>query len=224
MRRVVVLNAKGGSGKTTLAVNLAAMYAKQGFTTGMLDHDPQCSSLDWLERRPQEYPLIHGAPGFVTPGAGVTRSWQMRMAPGVERVVVDTPARPDRQQIKDLVLQADTLLLPILPSAIDIQAASRFIGELLLSGRLRHHGRRLGVVANRVRENARVYNSLQVFLESLDIPFVAALHDSAIYLHGAEQGLGICEMRSPAWSTRDARSWEQLWRWIEDEPPRPSLR
>lgn len=219
MRRIVVLNAKGGAGKTTLAINLAALYAGRGYRTGMIDHDPQRSSLDWLERRPQERPRIHGVPGLSQPNLNVTQSWQMRMPEDVQRVLVDTPARPDRQQIQALLRHADVVLVPILPSAIDTKAASRFIGELLLAGRLRQSGCRLGIVASRVRRSTQNYQRLRGFLDSLEIPFVGSIRDAPVYLEAAEHGLGASEMHEPALSGRESRAWEQIFRWLEQESP-----
>lgn len=219
MRRIVVLNAKGGAGKTTLAINLAALYAGRGYRTGMIDHDPQRSSLDWLERRPQERPRIHGVPGLSQPNLNVTQSWQMRMPEDVQRVLVDTPARPDRQQIQALLRHADVVLVPILPSAIDTKAASRFIGELLLAGRLRQSGCRLGIVASRVRRSTQNYQRLRGFLDSLEIPFVGSIRDAPVYLEAAEYGLGASEMHEPALSGRESRAWEQIFRWLEQESP-----
>ena len=219
MRRIVVLNAKGGAGKTTLAINLAALYAGRGYRTGMIDHDPQRSSLDWLERRPQERARIHGVPGLSQPNLNVTQSWQMRMPEDVQRVLVDTPARPDRQQIQALLRHADVVLVPILPSAIDTKAASRFIGELLLAGRLRQSGCRLGIVASRVRRSTQNYQRLRGFLDSLEIPFVGSIRDAPVYLEAAEYGLGASEMHEPALSGRESRAWEQIFRWLEQESP-----
>ena len=223
MRRIVVLNAKGGAGKTTLAINLAAMYAGRGFNTGMIDHDPQRSSLDWLERRPRERPRIHGVPGISQHNLNVTRSWQMRMPEDVQRVLVDTPARPDRQQIQTLLRHADVVLVPILASSIDIKAASRFIGELLLAGRLRQSGCRLGIVASRVRRSTQTYQRLRSFLETLDIPFVGSVRDAPVYLEAAEQGLGASEMHEPGLSGRETRAWEQIYRWLEQDSLPASL-
>lgn len=220
MRRIVVLNAKGGAGKTTLAVNLAALYASRGFRTGMIDHDPQRSTLDWLERRPRERPRIHGVPGISQQHLNVTQSWQMRMPEDVQRVLVDTPARPDRQQIQTLLRHADIVLVPILPSSIDIKAASRFIGELIMAGRLRQTGCRLGIVASRVRRSTELYRRLQAFLDTLDIPFVGSVRDAPVYLEAAEQGLGACEMGTPALSGRETRAWEQIYSWLETEATR----
>ena len=50
LRKIVVLNPKGGSGKSTIATNLAAYYAWSGRSVALMDHDPQGSSMRWLRR------------------------------------------------------------------------------------------------------------------------------------------------------------------------------
>ena len=59
----LVINPKGGSGKTTVATNLASYFAAKGVATTILDYDPQGSSLNWLKQRPLQMPRIHGANG-----------------------------------------------------------------------------------------------------------------------------------------------------------------
>ena len=90
-RRIVVLNPKGGSGKTTIATNLAAYFACNGFSTVLIDEDPQGSSLRWLNKRPDECPLIYGVSMYNYPGK-VTRTFATRLPHRTQRIVVDTPA------------------------------------------------------------------------------------------------------------------------------------
>ena len=79
---------------------------------------------------------------------------------------------------------------------------------------------RIGIVANRVRSNTLVSQSLTRFLNSLDIPLVATLRDAQNYVRAAEMGLGIHEM--PQWQVRqDLASWEPITRWLQDRQVRP---
>ena len=64
MRHVLVMNAKGGCGKSTLATNLASYYAVRGNSVTLADFDPQRSSLDWVEMRPPGRPEITGLAAF----------------------------------------------------------------------------------------------------------------------------------------------------------------
>ncbi len=210
VRRILVINAKGGCGKSTLATNLAGYY---GGRAALIDHDPQGSSMQWLSLRDEERPPVHGVAAF-RQSAGVTRSFQMRMPERVDRVILDAPAGVHGLQLIELVREVDTLLIPVQPSPIDIHAASRFIADLLLVAKVRNRAIRVGVVANRVKANTRVYHRLETFLETLDIPFVARLRDSQHYVRAAEQGLGLHELKERRVQT-DLEQWQSLLQWIE---------
>jgi chromosome partitioning protein len=214
-RRILVVNAKGGCGKTTIATNLASYYARAGLGAALIDHDPQESSLHWLELRGEGSASIHGIGTSERRRRGITRAWQMRLPPAVERVVVDAPAGVQGMALVDMVREVDAVLVPVLPSPIDIHAASRFIQDLLLVGKVRQRGVQIGVIANRVRENTRVYEALNRFLDSLDIPFVARLRDTQNYIRAAEAGLGVHELRRLK-GRADRRAWEQIHRWLEE--------
>ena len=60
MKSIMVINSKGGSGKTTIAVNLSAYCAQRGYETTIIDLDPQESSTQWLKERPLSKPKILG--------------------------------------------------------------------------------------------------------------------------------------------------------------------
>ncbi|HWP94467.1 MAG TPA: ParA family protein [Gammaproteobacteria bacterium] len=215
-RKVVVLNPKGGCGKTTLATTLASWYALKGYRVALMDLDPQGSSLHWLRKRPGERAPIRGIDAHAST-AGVTRSFQLRLPPDVERLVVDTPAGLDGPRIAEITRHAHAVIVPVLPSDIDIHAASRYIGELLLHGRFDDRGQRVAVVANRVRTTNRMYQPLLRFLNSLSIPFVATLQDSQNYVAASEAGLGIHEM--PAYLvSQDTLCWRGLLDWLETRP------
>lgn len=213
MRRIVLLNPKGGSGKTTLATNLAAYYASRSFGTTLIDFDPQASSSRWLRARPATLPAIHGIAAYQRSMA-VTRSFLLRIPPGTTRIVVDTPAALDPLAIADFTRDADAIVVPVLPSHIDIHACARCIEHLLTTARIKRRESRIAVVANRVRPNTLVFRSLMRFLETLDIPIVAALRESQNYIRSAEQGLGVHEMQ-PQRSQPDMEQWAPLVAWLE---------
>jgi chromosome partitioning protein len=216
-RRIVVLNPKGGSGKTTVAINLAAYYASAGLSPTLMDFDPQASSTRWLKKRLQDQPPIHGIPAYEK-NARVTRTFLLRVPAGTQRVVVDTPAAVVAQDMPELVKGADAILVPVLPSDIDIHAASKCISDLLLVAKVRRSEGRIGVVANRVRRNTVVFNTLMRFLATLQIPVVTTLRDSQNYVRAAELGYGIHEMK-PYLVREDTESWQPLVDWLESRPP-----
>lgn len=221
MQRIVIVNAKGGCGKTTLTTSIAAYYAENGRSTCLVDMDPQGSSTEWLGIRPPERPPIAGIWTHQRL-TGTTRSFALRVPPETERLVTDTPAGLDRGQIGAILNNADAVIVPVLPSAFDIRAASRSIGDILLAtNKLRQH-QRLAVVANRVRSNTRVYDRLVRFLDSLTIPFITSLRNTQYYALAAERGLGILEMDAPR-VREDRAQWQPLIEWLESIAEHPGV-
>ncbi len=213
MKRIVVLNPKGGSGKTTIAINLASYYAVQGLKPALMDYDPQGSGTRWLKKRTGEQPAIHGIAAYER-NPRVTRTFQLRLPQGTQRVVVDTPAALDAQKMSELTGRADAILVPVLPSEIDIHACSRCIANLLLVAKIPRQDERIGVIANRVKKNTLAYQSLMRFLTSLRIPIVATLRDSQAYLRAVESGAGLHEMKQQP-MLEDLEQWEPLINWLE---------
>lgn len=213
-RRITVLNHKGGCGKTLLATNLAGFYALRGYKTALIDHDRQGSASHWIALRDRTAPAIHG----INAGkrkSHETRSWQLHVPPGTDRIVVDSAAGLRSHELESLVQKTDVILIPVLPSEADIHAAAAFVAELLLDARLRRAHASVGVVANRVRANTKIYASLKRFLSRLDFPIIAELRDTMNYVRAAERGLSIHDIRPPSRVQRDVDDWMPLVNWIE---------
>jgi len=213
MLRIVVLNPKGGSGKSTVATGLAAMYAARGYQTALMDFDSQGTSTRWLEQRPPHRPTIHGVAAYARTMT-VTRSFQLRVPHGADRIIVDTPAALQPHDFIEHVRDADAVLVPVMPSDADIHACSRCIGHLLISGKIKRRENRLGVIANRVKPNTIICRTLMRFLDQLQIPVITTLRDSQSYVHAGELGLGIHDL-NPARVHPELAQWEQLWSWLE---------
>ena len=122
MQRIVVLNPKGGSGKTTIAVNLAGYFASRQQRPVLMDYDPQGSSGRWVSKRDPARPKVHLISAHER-NPKVTRTFQLRPPPGTTHVILDTPAAVTGQTLIELTRQADKILVPVLPSDIDIYAA-----------------------------------------------------------------------------------------------------
>ncbi len=217
MLRVVLLNPKGGSGKSTIATGIAAMYAARGYKPVLMDFDPQGTSSRWLEKRPQSRPAIHGVAAYART-IGVTRSFQLRVPHGTDRVIVDTPAALQPPHFNEHVREADAVLVPVMPSDADIHACSRCIGHLLISGKIKRRENRLGVIANRVKPNTIIFRTLMRFLDQMQIPVVTTLRDSQSYVYAGEQGLGLHDM-NPVRMHPELEQWEALWTWLETRHP-----
>jgi chromosome partitioning protein len=213
MQRILVLNPKGGSGKTTIATNLASYFASEGDRPLLSDNDPQGSSTRWLKKRKPEQAFIHGIAAFER-NSRMTRAWQMRIPADAAHIVIDTPAAIPAQEMPEMTKGADAIIVPVLPSDIDIHACSKCIADLLLIAKVRRDENRIGVVANRVRRNTVIYQSLMRFLETLRIPVIATLRDSQNYVRGSELGLGLHEMKRYT-VEQDLSDWQPMLDWLK---------
>jgi len=211
LRTILVLNPKGGCGKTTLAVNIASFYANQGKSVVLADFDSQGSSTEWLQARAEKYPPIKGISAWKT---------ELRLPKDTDYLVMDAPAAVHGKEVTDLVRHAQSVVMPVLPSPIDIRAAAHFIHDILLNGRVSRNKTKIAVVANRVRENTLVYHKLQRFLKRLEIPFVATLRDTQNYIRAADRGIGVFEM-APSMVSQDLEQWKSLTRWLNSQRSLP---
>lgn len=212
MRHIMVLNAKGGCGKSTLATNIAAYFANEGYGVALADYDPQRSGLDWIERRPDNRAEIVGLAGFKEGLKRVPRS--------VDFVIIDAPARSHGAELQNLVQHAETIIVPVLPSTIDMQAATRFISELKAVGKVDRKQAKIAVVANRVREYTLIFEELDEYLTTAKVPYIAALREAQNYVRAYTRGLGIFELPEYlAWP--DWEQWEPLTKWLRSVRSQP---
>jgi chromosome partitioning protein len=209
----MLMNAKGGCGKTTLATNIATWFADEGKKVALADFDTQSSSLDWLEAR-QGY---NGVPEIQ--GIDATRE-APTPARGTDYLIMDAPSGIHGKAINDMLRRVQTLILPVLPSPFDIRAGGRFIEELLATGRVSRKQTRIGVVANRVRENTLVFHDLEAFLNGLSIPVIGTLRESQNYIRSAERGLGLFEL-APSMVWQDREQWDPIMAWLNSNRSLP---
>ena len=143
-----------------------------------------------------------------------TRSWQLRVPQETTNLVVDSPASLSHDDLREVTRDASSILVPVMPSSIDIHAASRCIADLLLVAKVDRRDKKLAVVANRTRKNTKSFAKLMRFLDSLGIPIIAVLRDSQNFVHAAEEGIGICEMQ-PYKVKKDMVELEKIIDWID---------
>lgn len=213
MNKIVVLNPKGGCGKSTVVTNIAAAYAQRGPQPAIMDFDPQGSSVSWLDRRPRTASRIHGIAAYKK-SMQATRSWQLRVPDETLNLIVDSPAGLSHDALRDLTRDSASILVPVLPSALDIHAASRCIADLLLVAKVNRNDGKLAVVANRTRKHTKSFSRLMRFLDSLGIPIIAVLRDSQNFVQAAEKGLGVVELQ-PSRAKVDMEQVERIVTWLD---------
>jgi len=213
LNKIVILNPKGGCGKSTLATNIAACYAHRGPQPAIMDYDPQGSTIAWLKRRPDNLPSIHGIAAYKR-SMQATRSWQLRVPEDTLNLIVDSPASITHDDLRELTRDSSSILVPVLPSSMDIDAASRCIADLLLVAKVNRNEGKLAVIANRTRKNTKSFNRLMRFLDSLGIPIVAVLRDSQNFVHAAQGGMGLHEMQ-PSRVRPDVEQIDRIVTWLD---------
>ncbi len=218
MRTILVLNPKGGSGKSTVATNIASYFATQGKKVTLADCDPQGSSQDWLAVRPESREPINCA---------VLKKDSLEIPKGTEILIMDTPAGVTDKRLSKFLSQAQTMIMPIVASPIDIRAAERFLDELFsLKGSI-NNKIKIATVANRVREDTLAAAKLEHYLNHIKLPngkklpFMTMLRASQNYIRAAENGLSIFEL-APSKTYYDREQWEPLLRWLNSSRSLPN--
>jgi len=204
MRSILIANPKGGSGKTTLATNLAGYLASLRETVCLWDLDRQQSAMEWLKLRPKDVPPI-------------IRLDERDSAPRkAEWLVLDSPAGLHGKRLTEMVKQASKVLVPIMPSVFDIAATRDFLGALAEEKAVRKHRAFVGVVGTRVDPRTRAATQLITYLREHDMPLVGWLRDTQLYANAAFMGLSIFDV-APWQSEREAPFWQPIIDWVRAE-------
>ena len=221
MHKIMVLNAKGGCGKTTIATNLANYFTSLGYTTALMDYDPQGSSSRWLKLRSQQQKVIRAIDAS-RPATGVTRTWQLHTGMETQIVIIDTPAGVTGGQLMDLFHRADTILIPVLPSAVDFYAVERFLDEMMRLAKHRIEDKRLGMIANRVRLPSKSHTGIKLLAEQSGIPLIASLRDTQNYPRAMAVGQGVSDLHARQ-AAKDHTQWRPIIEWLHERiPDKPS--
>ena len=205
MQTILVANPKGGSGKTTLATNIAGWLAGKRQRVGLQDADPQGSSTQWLARRPGLFPSIAGF-------AADAGKKELREV-GVEWLVVDSAAGTRGDALREAVKRADAMVIPVSPSAFDMAATADFLAAIAEYKSVREGGVPVGLVAMRVDARTRAAGELDEFLGKYDFPVLTHLRDTQVYVYCARDGYSVFDLPRSR-GEQDWEQWRPLTRWI----------
>jgi chromosome partitioning protein len=204
MSNILIANTKGGSGKTTLATNLAAYFATLGGSVVLADLDRQQSSAQWLERRPAALPLIQ-SPHAQSKASKIEPDW----------IITDSPAGLRDDKLAAAVKLASCVLVPIQPSAFDIGATRDFLEILAEEKAVRKSKTFVALVGMRVNLRTHAAVNLADFMQQTGLPVLTYLRSAQVYTLAAEQGSSIFDMR-PAAVAQDLEQWSPLLQWVLD--------
>lgn len=207
MKTILVANSKGGAGKSTVATNLAAHFALEGKRTVLADADPQGSSMRWAQRRADLETAV------LPVDASRKRAWRAWLPADSERVVVDAAAGAMAGDLEGFLDHADAVVVPVLPSGLDIDATSAFLSTLAKVPRVHKRQLPVGLVLNRSRPWTNITQQALHMLQSWPYPVVAQLRDTQAYVVLAGLGRSLFDYRSA--QVRDHQGdWEPLLKWV----------
>jgi chromosome partitioning protein len=199
MRTILVASSKGGAGKTTVTTSLAGYFAVDGKATAILDADRQQSATRWCEKRA-------GMATAVLPIDGSRRGWQDRIPEGVQRLVIDAPAGAMGDDLVPFLDLADVVVVPILPSTIDLEATVPFLNSLAAHPRVKKGKLPVGLVGNRLKPWTSNSQQAVAQLRSWPYPLVAELRDTQAYVLMCALGKSVFDYHS-----QELRSHQEDW-------------
>ncbi|MBU8977068.1 MULTISPECIES: ParA family protein [unclassified Lysobacter] len=208
MKTVLVASSKGGVGKTTIATHLAAQSALEGLRTALVDADPQESSTRWAQRRA-------GLESAVLPLDGTRRkAWRKQLPDDTQRLVIDAPAGSMADDLDVFLEEADAVIVPVQPSALDIEATVPFLDSLARHPRVRKGQLRVGLVGNKLKPWTNASQQALELLAAWPYPVVAQLRDSQAYVVLTGLGKSLFDYHSV--QVREHQDdWQPLLKWLK---------
>jgi chromosome partitioning protein len=205
MKTILIANPKGGCGKTTLSVNIAGFLASRGHRVSLLDMDRQQSAALWIESRPDGFPAVRAMKYNKT--SDDPSDW----------LVIDSAAGLSGSNLAySLVKQANKIIVPVVPSLFDLHASRDFLKELLEEKKVRHSRCHIGVVGMRISPRTRAAAMLEEFLDTLDLPILAYLRETQVYVNAVFEGKSLFDLPHHI-AERELEQWEFLQDWIEQD-------
>jgi chromosome partitioning protein len=204
MKTILVCNPKGGSGKTTLSVNLAGYLANQGQRVAMLDLDRQKSASLWVEARPNDLPEIITLES--SKGEDCLNDW----------LVIDSPAGLHGKNLANALKLSHKIIVPISPSLFDLNASRDFLKILVDEKEVRNGKCQIGVVGMRMNARTRAATALENFLTDSSLPILAYLRETQVYVNAAFEGKSLFDLPLHQ-ASRELEQWEFLLNWLEKD-------
>lgn len=207
MRTILVASSKGGAGKSTLSTNLAAHFAVDGKRTVLVDADKQHSAIRWCEKRAH----LETA---VLPIDGTLKNWQKLVPENAQIVIIDAPAGAMGDDLDAYIEMADAVLVPVLPSMIDIEATVPFLNSMAKNARVKKKKLPVGLVGNRLKPWTNASQQAVEQLKSWPYSVVGELRDTQAYVLMVALGKSVFDYNSEQLRSHQ-EDWAPILKWLK---------
>ena len=207
MRTILVASSKGGAGKSTLSTNLAAHFAVDGKRTVLVDADKQHSAIRWCEKRAH----LETA---VLPIDGTLKNWQKLVPENAQIVIIDAPAGAMGDDLDAYIEMADAVLVPVLPSMIDIEATVPFLNSMAKNARVKKKKLPVGLVGNRLKPWTNASQQAVEQLKSWPYSVVGELRDTQAYVLMVALGKSVFDYNSEQLRSHQ-EDWAPVLKWLK---------
>ena len=202
----VVMNPKGGVGKSTLATNLAGYYATRGRAVMLGDVDKQQSAREWLKLRPAQCaPILSWE---------IERGRTAKPPKEASHIVLDTPAGIGDKLLEQVITPARRVIVPLQASMLDILATKHFLAQLAEDRAVRKSDALIGVIGMRVDTRTRAFDELQRYLDGLGLPVLGYIRNTQNYVQLAARGLTLFDI-APGRVQQDLDQWAPIIKWLD---------
>jgi chromosome partitioning protein len=183
MKVISLICQKGGTSKTTTAINLAVEAVACGLEVALIDLDPQVSACDWKDIRGERPPVV-----AATPVPHLDRALKAAFEAGADLAIVDTAGRTN-DAAAAAARAADLVLIPLQPSLIDLKTLGATLEIIRLAG-----GKPTRAVLTRVRSAGTRHEDTTAWLVEQGVEVCpASLGERVTYQDAYAQGLGVLE-------------------------------